>query len=89
MSTKSISISDIIEVYQDELANWDYFSDPQRCYLDEDGHIVVCLRDYNWYITKEKITEPLECIKALFEVDWIAEYSEDDMVNLSTYWKKF
>ena len=89
-----MTIKQITDAYADELENWDFFSDGQRCYIDENNHIVVCLRNYNWYITKEPITDNMTCIKALFEIDWIAEYDEDEegnnhFINYSKYWNKF
>lgn len=88
-----MTIEQIVDAYAEELKNWNFFCDPQRAYVDEDSHIVVCLRDYNWYITKEPITNELDAIKALFEIDWIAEYDNDEDVNMSSisfskYWKK-
>lgn len=87
-----MTIKEIIDAYADELENWNFFSDSQRCYLDKNNHIVVCLRNYNWYITKEPITDIMTCIKAIFEIDWIAEYEdgEDDdiLIDNSKYWNK-
>ena len=85
-----MTIERIVDAYAQELANWNYFSDPHRAYLTDDNHIVVCLRDYNWYSTKEPITNELVAIRALFEIDWIAEYDNEGYVNISfsKYWKK-
>lgn len=86
-----MTVQQIVDLYQEELKNWDFFSDSQRAYVDENSKIVVCLRDYNWYITKHPITNEKEAIKALFEIDWIAEYSEDEehypnnYINYSDY----
>lgn len=88
-----MSIEKIINAYAEELENWNFFSDSQKCYIVENNHIVVCLRNYNWYITKEPITDIMSCIKALFEIDWIAEYDESEdseiFINDSKYWNKF
>ena len=84
-----MTIDQVVDAYAEELQNWNFFSDSQRAYVDEDGRIVVCLRDYNWYITKAPITNELDAIKALFEIDWIAEYSEDGFINWSKYWNKW
>ena len=54
-----MTIDQIVDAYADELENWDFFSDGQRAYVDENGHIVVCLRNYNWYITKNSIKTDL------------------------------
>lgn len=86
-----LTLNKILEAYRDELANWDFFSDGQRCYLEE-NHIVVCLRNYNWYITKEPVLDSLTAIKALFEIDWIASFDdseEDHFIEYSKYWKKY
>lgn len=85
-----MKISDIIEAYANELQNWDFFSDSQRIYM-KDEHIVVCLRNYDWYITKEKVKDTMTAIKALFEIDWIASMEEDDVswIDSSTYWNKY
>ena len=86
-------VNDIVKAYADELENWNYFSDGQRAYLDKDNHIIVCLRNYNWYITKESVCDPMTAIKALFEIDWIASFDdcEPDFheINFSRYWKKY
>ncbi len=88
-----MTIDQITDAYADELEKWDFFSDGQRCYVDENSHIVVCLRNYNWYITKEPITDIMTCIKALFEIDWIAEYEDGEedtiFIDTSKYWNKF
>lgn len=72
-----MKVEDVVKAYADELENWDFFSDSQRAYV-EDGYIVVCLRNYNWFKTRNKITNSMEAMKALFEIDWIAEYVEDE-----------
>lgn len=84
-----MKLTDIIDAYANELQNWDFFSDPQRIYL-ENEHIVVCLRNYDWYITKEKIKDTMTAIKALFEIDWISSMEEGDdrFIDSSVYWKK-
>lgn len=90
---RNLSVEDIVEAYAEETSNWDFFSDPQRMYIS-DGYIVACLRDYNWYITKEKIKTPLEAVKAIFEIDWICEYDEDSEddgfknIKCSKFWKE-
>lgn len=89
-----MTIDQIVDAYADELKNWDFFSDGQRAYVDENGHIVVCLRNYNWYITKEIIKTELDAIKALFEIDWIAEYDENEesgefWIHHSDWWIKY
>lgn len=87
-----MTVNDVVQAYADETSNWDFFSDPQRAYIDSENHIVVCLRNYNWYITKEPIKDVLSCVKSLFEIDWIAEYDEEDReannVEYSKYWRK-
>ena len=47
-----MTIDQVVDLYEEELENWDFFSDRQRAYVTENDHIVVCLRNYNWYITK-------------------------------------
>ena len=87
-----MTINQITDAYGEELENWNFFSDSQRCYVDENNHIVVCLRNYNWYITKEPINKEIDAIKALFEIDWIAEYEDLEnnlYVGTSKYWKKY
>ena len=86
----TMTIDQVVDAYAEELTNWNLFSDPQRAYVDEDNHIVVCLRYYNWYITKEPITNELDGIKALFEIDWIAEYDDEEPMDISfsKYWNK-
>lgn len=87
-----MSIDQIVDAYADELKNWDFFSDGQRAYVDENNHIVVCLRNYNWYITKEPVIDSLSAIKALFEIDWISSFDdleEDHFINYSKYWNKY
>lgn len=86
-----MTVDQIVAAYADELKNWDFFSDGQRAYVDENNHIVVCLRNYNWYITKNPIKTELEAIRALFEIDWIAEYEEDGdfWIHHSQYWVKY
>lgn len=83
-----MTIDQVVDAYDEELTNWNFFSDSQRAYVDEDSHIVVCLRDYHWYITKEPITNELDAIKALFEIDWVAEYAEDGFDTYMKYWDK-
>lgn len=86
----TITVKDIVEAYITEAKNYDFFSDPQRAYLQDDGKIVVCLRNYNWYITKEPIKDVLECFKALIEIDFICEYDEEDSferIKFSKYWE--
>ena len=87
-----MTIEDIINAYYEELEEHDYFSDPQKIYY-QDGYITVCLRDYNWYKTKERITEPLIALKAIFEIDFICEYDSDSEyesndIKYSKYWVK-
>ena len=84
-----MTIDQVVDAYAEELKNWNFFSDPQRAYVNEDRHIVVCLRYYNWYITKEAITNELDAIKALFEIDWAAEYAEDGADTYMKYWNKY
>ena len=47
---------------------------------------------YNWYITKDPIKSNFTAVKALFEIDWIAEYDDEDNSSIyikdSTYWKE-
>ena len=86
-----LTINQIVDMYQEELDRWDFFSDPQRAYVDETKHIVVCLRNYNWYITKYPIRNAEEAIKAIFEIDWIAEYDDSelsDFISYSNIWVK-
>ncbi|MBO7732318.1 MAG: hypothetical protein J6S67_07190 [Methanobrevibacter sp.] len=88
---KNITIKDIVQSYEKELGEWDFFSDSQRAYLTQDNHIIVCLRNYNNYITKNEIKNELECIQALFEIDWIAEYDDEGdirFIDTSKYWKE-
>lgn len=90
-----MDINFITDAYAHELENWDFFSDSQRCYINMQNHIVVCLRNYQWYITKEpvQIDDIITCVKALFEIDWIAEYSDgydsEFYIEHSKYWKKY
>lgn len=83
-----MTIDQIVDAYAEELTNWNFFSDSQRAYVTEDRHIVVCLRDYQWYATKEPITNELDCIKALFEIDWAASFAEDGADTYMKYWDK-
>lgn len=83
-----MTIDQVVDAYAEELENWNFFSDSQRAYVDEDSRIVVCLRDYQWYITKVPITNELDAIKALFEIDWVAEYAEDGFDSWMKYWDK-
>ena len=91
MENDIFTIDQVVDIYAEELENWNFFSDSQRAYCNEDGKIVVCLRDYQWYITKEKINDIKTAIKALFEIDWIAEYDNDefDYINYSEYWNNY
>lgn len=85
-----MTVEEIVEAYADEISEWNFFSDHQVARM-EDDHILVCLRNYKWYITKEPITDPLIAIKALFEIDWIAEYDDEEgefYINYSKYWRK-
>ena len=84
-----MTIDQVVDAYAEELQNWNFFSDSQRAYVDEDRRIVVCLRDYQWYITKAPITNELDAIKALFEIDWVAEYADEGFINWSKYWNKW
>lgn len=93
-----MTIYQVVNEYAEELSNWDFFSDRQTAYVDENRHIVVCLRNYNWYITKNPIMTNEDAIKALFEIDWIAEYDDcaecDDyekyhFIDNSKFWKNF
>ena len=86
-----MTVEDIVELYSNELDNWQFFSDSQKARITEDGHIIVCLRNYNWYVTKEPIKDAITALKAIFEIDWIAEYDdceEDNCIAYSDYWKK-
>lgn len=86
-----MTINDIIEAYQEILDEWQIFSDSQHIGITEDGRVRVCLRNYNWYVTNEPIKDPLSLIKAIFEIDWICEYDEEDTrtnVFYSKYWKR-
>lgn len=86
-----MTIDEIVNLYAEELSNWEFFSDSQKAYVDENKHIVVCLRNYNWYVTKNPITNIKDAIKALFEIDWIAEYDDGGMyhfVDYSKVWRK-
>lgn len=87
-----MTIDQVVDLYAEELEDWDFFSDAQRAYVDEDSHIVVCLRNYNWYITKSPIMSIEDAIRALFEIDWIAEYDdcgEGNYIDASKYWIKY
>lgn len=87
-----MTIDQVVDEYAEELANWNLFSDSQRAYVDENSHIVVCLRNYNWYITKYPVMSTKDAIRALFEIDWIAEYDdceEDHFIDYSKFWRKF
>lgn len=88
-----MDVEDVVAAYANELQDWDYFSDSQRAYCSVDKRIVVCLRNYNWYITKERVPDAITAVKALFEIDWIAEYDdcEDSKIYIETskYWKKY
>ena len=92
MLNNIFTLDQIVDLYAEELENWDFFSDSQRAYVDENNHIVVCLRNYNWYITKHPINDFKEALKAIFEIDWIAEYDdceEDNFINYSKFWRKY
>lgn len=85
-------IRKIVKAYRDELDNWQFFSDSQKAYVAGDKRIIVCLRNYDWYITKKPIKKWTDCIKALFEIDWIAEYDDEgdsNFINYSNYWEKY
>lgn len=88
----NITVEAIVGAYANEISNWDFYSDPQRAGMDQ-GRIVVCLRDYNWYITKEAITDPLVAVKALFEITWLSEFDGDredgimPWIAFSDYWE--
>lgn len=88
-----MTIDQITDAYEAELQKWNFFSDGQRCYVDKNNHIVVCLRNYSWYITKEPITDVMTAIKAIFEIDWIAEYDDCEkdvtFIDTSVYWKEY
>lgn len=86
-----MTVDQVVDLYDEELENWQFFSDSQHAYVDEDSHIVVCLRNYNWYITKHAIKDIKEALKAIFEIDWISEYDdceEDSFINFSKFWRK-
>ncbi len=89
---RNITVEDIVGAYGNEISNWDFYSDPQRAGMDQ-GRIVVCLRDYNWYITKEAITDPLTAVKALFEITWLSEFDAEKeegimpWIAFSDYWE--
>ncbi len=87
-----MTVKEIVEAYADELGRWDFFSDGQRAYINSSKHIIVCLRNYNWYATKYPIRTTMDAIKALFEIDWIAEYEDEgnsDFISSSKYWIKY
>ena len=87
-----MTIDEVLNEYVEELNNWNFYSDTQRAYVDENNHIVVCLRNYNWYITKDPVMTIKDAIRLLFEIDWIAEYDdceEDHFINYSKFWRKF
>ena len=87
-----MTIDQVVDEYAEELENWNFFSDSQRAYVDENSHIVVCLRNYNWYITKNPVIFIKDAIRALFEIDWIAEYDDDGeyhFIDYSKFWRKF
>lgn len=90
-----MTIDQIVDAYDDEISEWNFFSDSQHAYVDENSHIVVCLRNYNWYITREPIVDFMDAIRALFEIDWIAEYDDEDiekddvLLNTSKYWQRY
>ena len=87
-----MTIDQVVDAYEEELDNWNFFSDRQRAYVDEDSHIVVCLRNYNWYITKNPVISIKDAIRALFEIDWIAEYDDDGeyhFIDNSKFWRRF
>lgn len=87
-----MTIDQVVDLYEEELENWQFFSDSQHAYVDENNHIVVCLRNYNWYITKQSINDIKDALKAIFEIDWIAEYDDGDefhFIDYSKYWKEF
>lgn len=87
-----MTVDQVVDAYATELDDWNLFSDSQKAYVNEKRHIVVCLRNYNWYITKYPVLSINEAIKALFEIDWIAEYDdegENHFINYSKYWVQF
>ena len=87
-----MTIDQVVDLYQEELENWQFFSDSQHAYVDENNHIVVCLRNYKWYITKQPINDIKDALKAIFEIDWIAEYDDEGtckFIDSSIYWKEF
>jgi len=85
-------VEELIDAYQEEITRWDFYSDSQRAFLDSDNKIVVCLRNYDWYITKEPITDLMTAAKALIEITWISEFDDDDsyypFINSSKYWRR-
>lgn len=86
-----MTIKDILDAYMYEVKEHDFFSDPQKGYINEDGTVTLCLRDYNWYTTKEPMTDSLVFLRAIFEIDFICEYDEDDefeYIKYSRYWNK-
>ena len=89
---RNITVEDIVEAYNREISNWDFYSDPQWASIDQ-GRIVVCLRGYNWYKTKEVITDPFAAVKALFEITWLSEFDGDKedgimpWIAFSDYWE--
>lgn len=90
MTTRKIR--KIVKAYRDELDNWQFFSDSQKAYITGDKRIIVCLRNYDWFITKKPIKKQMDCIKALFEIDWIAEYDDEgdsNFINYSEYWEEY
>ena len=86
-----MTVNDVIKAYADELENWEFFSDHQVCRMEND-YIIVCLLNYNWYITKEPVKDCLTAVKALYEIDWIAEYDDGEEfkhIDYSKYWEKY
>ena len=91
---EKMTVEDIVELYNNELDNWQCYSDSQKAGITEDGYIRVCLRNYKWYETKEPIKDAKTALKAIFEIDWIAEYDSEEydsghFINYSDYWKKY
>lgn len=87
-----MTVNNIVEWYQDEISHWDFYSDSQRAGIDN-GHIIVCLRSYDWYITKDKIEDAETAVKALFEITWLSEFNDESQdlafINFSKYWRKY
>lgn len=84
-----MTVDNIIEIYYNNLKDFDYYSDPQKVFYI-DGIIYVNLRGDYGYRTKEKIETPEQAIAALFEIERLSEDDEywNDPQLYSKFWER-